>query len=147
MAKVSIVKWSQKWWFVDGSAISGIPNYLENCHFQCNFKIWGWAKKGSSVHKNPFLRPLYNRYFCHITIVKWSRINQKSIRKFIFWDILILGPFSIKFAIVTLKIYHHRKEKSYRGSRDSFGNGMTRVITWEGVEYLVVTKVFCIIAL
>ena len=29
----------------------------------------------------------------------------------------MLGPFSIKFPIVTLKIYHHRKEKSYRGSR------------------------------
>ena len=40
-----------------------------------------------------------------------------------------------------LKIYQHRKEKSYRGSRDSFGNGMTRGTTWEGVEYLVATKV------
>ena len=138
MAKVSIVKWSQKWGFVDGSAISGIPNYLENCRFQCNFKIWGLAKKGSSVHKNPFLRPLNNRYFCHITIVKWSRINQKSIRKCIFGDIFILGLFSIKFLIVKLKIYHHRKEKSYSGSRDSFGNGMTRGTTWEGVEVATV---------
>ena len=33
-----------------------------------------------------------------------------------------------------LKIYHHRKEKSYRGSTGSFGNGMTRGTTWEGVE-------------
>ena len=41
MAKVYIVKWSQKFIFVDGSAISGIPNYFENCRFQCNFKIWG----------------------------------------------------------------------------------------------------------
>ena len=31
-----------------------------------------------------------------------------------FWDIFILGPFSIKFPIVTLKIYHHRRERSYR---------------------------------
>ena len=46
MAKVSIVKWSQKWIFVYGSAISGIPKYFENCHFQCNFKIWGRPKKG-----------------------------------------------------------------------------------------------------
>ena len=59
----------------------------------------------------------------------------------------MLGPFSIKFPIVMLKIYHHRKENSYRGSRDSFGNGMTRGTTWEGVEYLVVTKVFCRIGL
>ena len=51
------------------------------------------------------------------------------------------------FPIVTLKSYQHRKEKSYKGSTDSFGNGMTRVITWEVVEYLVVTKVFCNIAL
>ena len=59
----------------------------------------------------------------------------------------MLGPFSIKFPIVMLKIYHHRKEKSYRGSRDSFGNGMTRGTTWEGVEYFVVTKVKISIAL
>ena len=72
---------------------------------------------------------------------------QKSIKKFIFRDIIILGQFSIKFPIVTFKIYHHRKEKSYRRSRDSFGNGMTRGTTWEGVEYLVVTKVQIRIAL
>ena len=29
MAKVSIVKWSPKWIFVDRSAISGIPKYFE----------------------------------------------------------------------------------------------------------------------
>ena len=46
-----------------------------------------------------------------------------------------------------LKTYHHRKEKSYRGSRDSFGNGMTRGTTWEGVQYLIVTKVKISIAL
>ena len=78
------VKWSQKWIFVNGSAISGIPIYFENCCFQCNFKIWGRPKKGSSVHKNQFLRPLYDRYFCHITIVKWSRIIHKSIKKCVF---------------------------------------------------------------
>ena len=134
MAKVSIVKGSQNIIFVDGSAISGTPKYFENCLFQCNFKIWGWAKKEIFVHKNHVLRPLYNWYFFHITIVKWSRSNKKSIRKCIFLDIFILGPFSIKFTIVTLKTYHHRKEKSYRGSRDSFENGITRGTTWEGVE-------------
>ena len=59
----------------------------------------------------------------------------------------ILGPFFFNFSIVALKIYHLRKEKSYRGSRDSFGNGMTSGTTWEGVEYLVVTKVKISIAL
>ena len=134
MAKVFIVKRSRKWIFVYGSAISGIPKYFENCRFQCNFKIWGWPKKGRSVHKNQFLRPLYNRYFCHITIVKLSWIIQKSIKKCVFWDIFILDPFSIKFPTATLKIYQHRNEKSYRGSRDSCENGMTMITTWEGVE-------------
>ena len=140
MAKVSIVKWSQNVNFFDGSAISGTPKYFENFRFQCNIKIWGWAKKGISVHKNHVLRPLYNIYFCHITIVKWSRINKKTIRKCIFGDIFILGLFPIKFPIVTLKTYHHRKEKSYRGSRDSFGNGMTRGTTWAGVEVAKMKK-------
>ena len=114
MAKVSIVNWSQKWSFVDGSTISGIPKYFENYRYQCNFNIWGWTKKEISIHKNSNPIPLYNIYICHITIVSWSRINQKSIRKCIYYFILflILGPFSIKFLIVTLKIYHHRKEKS-----------------------------------
>ena len=53
------------------------------------FKIYGYARNGTSVNKNPFLRPLNNRYFCHITIMKWSRINKKSIKKCIFWDIFI----------------------------------------------------------
>ena len=147
MAKVSIVKWSQKLIFVDGTPFFGPTPDFEIALKTAIFKIFGYARNGTSVNKNPFLRPLYNRYICHITIVKWSRIIQTSIKKCIFWDILILCPFSIKFPTVTLKIYQHRKEKSYRGSRDSFGNGMTRVITWEGVEYLVVTKVFCSIAL
>ena len=73
--------------------------------------------------------------------MKWSRINKKSIKKCIFWDIFILGPFSIKFPTVVLKIYQHRKEKSYRGSRDSFRNGMATVIKWEGVEVAIVEKV------
>ena len=59
-----------------------------------------------------------------------------------FHDILSLGPFSIKFPIVTLKIYHPRKEQSYRGSRDSFGNGMSRGSTREGVEVAIVGKVY-----
>ena len=65
-------------------------------------------------------------------------IHQKVLNlRFFFKD-----PFSIEFPIVTLKIYHHRKEKSYRGSRDSFGNGMTRGTTWEGVEVAIVETVY-----
>ena len=147
MAKVFIVKWSQKWIFVDGTPFFGPTPDFEIALKTAIFKIHGYAKNGTSVNKIPFLRPLYNRHFCYITIVKWSQNIQKSIKKCIFWDIFILGPFSIKFPTVVIKIYQHRKENSYRGSRDSFGNGMTRVTTWEGVEYLVVTKVLCSIAL
>ena len=73
-----------KWTCVDGSASSGIPKYLENCRFQCNFKIPGRAEKGISVHKKSNPRPLYNRYFCHISNVKCFWISKKSIRKCIF---------------------------------------------------------------
>ena len=31
-------------------------------------------------------------------------------------------------------VYHHGKEKSYRGPMEVFGNGMTRGTTWEDVE-------------
>ena len=74
--------------------------------------------------------------------MKWSQICKKSIRKCCFRDIFILGPFSIIFPIVTFKIYHHRKEKSYRGPREVFGNGMTKGTTWEGVEVAEVEKVY-----
>ena len=70
MAKVSFVKWSQKWIFVDRSTIPGIAKYLENCRFQCNFNIFGCARNGTSVNKNWFLRPLNNRYFCQNALSK-----------------------------------------------------------------------------
>ena len=111
------------------------PNILKNCGFQCNFNIWGWTKKEISVHKNSNPRPLNNRYFCHITIIKWSQINKKNPSERAYFEkFLILDLFPNKFPIVTLKIYHHQKEKSYRGPMEVFGNGMTRGTTWEGVE-------------
>ena len=39
-----------------------------------------------------------------------------------------------------VKIDHHRKEKSYKGSRDSFGNGITRGTTWKNVEVAKIKK-------
>ena len=133
--------------FVNGNPFFGPTPDFDIAMKTAIFKISGCARNGTSVNKNHVSRPLCNRYFCHITIVKWSWINQKSIKKLIFWDIIILNPFSIKSLIVTFKTYHHRKENNNRGSRDSFGNGMTRGTTWEGVEYLVVTKVQIRIAL
>ena len=53
--------------------------------------------------KHKFLIPLFYRYFCHITIVKWSQISKKIIRKWVFKDIFSLDLFSIIFPIVTLK--------------------------------------------
>ena len=82
-------------------------------------------------------------------LLLWSglRLTKNPLKSEFFKDIFMLGPFSIKCPIVSLKIYHHRKEKSYRGSRDSFGNSMTRGTTWEGVEYFVVAMVKITIAL
>ena len=76
MAKVSIVKWSLKWIFVDGSAISRIPNDFEIALKTAIFKIFGYARNGTSVNKNLVLRPLNNKNVCHITIMKWSQINK-----------------------------------------------------------------------
>ena len=50
-----------------------------NCNENSNFQNIWCARNDTSINKNPVLRTLYNRYFCHITIVKWSRINKKCI--------------------------------------------------------------------
>ena len=47
------------------------------------------------------------RYFCHITIVKWSQICQNTIRKNFFGVILFLGQFYIEIPIVPLKKWPH----------------------------------------
>ena len=86
------------------------PIFLEKCSFQCNFKIIGQAKKGVSIPKSPILRPFYNRYFCHITIIKWCQICTRTIRKCFFENILFLAPFPIEIPIVTQNFYTHRKK-------------------------------------
>ena len=120
MAKVSIVKWSQNWIFVDGTPFFGPTPDFEIALKTAIFKIFGYARNGTSVNKNPFLRPLYNRYFCHITIVKWSRIIQKSIKKCVFWDIFILGPFSIKFPIIAVRALRQGKGQIKNGFQSDF---------------------------
>ena len=53
--------------------------------------------------------------------MKWSQITKKNIRKCIFEIFfLFLGPFSIKFPIVTLKIYHHREGKELQRLKSQF---------------------------
>ena len=81
VAKVSIVNWSQKWIFVDGNAFFGLPYDLKIILRTAILQIFGDARTDTSGHKNPFLRPLYNWYFCHITIVKWSHIYKKMHQK------------------------------------------------------------------
>ena len=147
MAKVFIVKWFKKLIFVDGPPFFGPTPDFEIALKMAIFIIFGYARNGTSVNKNPFLRALYNRYFCHITIVMWSLIIQKTNGKCIFWDILVLGPFSIKFPVVTLTIYDHRKDKGYRGTRDGFGNGMTRGTTWGGCRISCSISNTCRVAL
>ena len=67
-------------------------NYIENGNFQKN----GYDRNDTSGHKNPILNRLNDRYFCHITIIKWC-----------FFYIYNLGKFFIINPIVTIKTYHH----------------------------------------
>ena len=41
----------------------------------------GLGQKGISGHKTLILRPLKNRYFSHITIIKWSQISKNLHQK------------------------------------------------------------------
>ena len=121
MLKLSIVKWPQKWIFQTGRVFSGIPKLLGNCHFQCKFKIIGQAKKGVSVQKYPILRPLYNRYFCHFTIIKWSWISQNSTRKCFFWRYIILKiDFPLNFLLQLFEHYAKVKDQSKMVSKVIF---------------------------
>ena len=100
VAKVYIVKWSQIQICVAGSVISGISTFLG---FQYYFKIIGQAKKGVSVHNNPILRPLYDRYFCHISIIKWFQICQNSIKKNFFGEIFCFAFTPMYFPLKPLE--------------------------------------------
>ena len=65
-----------------------------------HFQIFGFANNTIFDGPSAILRPLYNRYFCHITIEKWSQIYTRAIRKCLFKDILLLGAFSIVILII-----------------------------------------------
>ena len=104
MAKLYIVKWSQNMIFVNGNPFFGPTKDFENTMKTAIFKIFGYVRNGTSINKNHVLRPLYKRCPWHITIVKWSQINHKSLKKCIFFkDIFILVLFSIKFPIIGRK--------------------------------------------
>ena len=80
MTKVSVIKWSQNCTRTIRSGVAGIPKYLKNTCKAGYFNIFGCAKKTTSEDSSSILRPLYNRYFCHITIEKQSQIGTSTIR-------------------------------------------------------------------
>ena len=59
--------------------------------------FFGYVRNDPSSHKNTIPRQLNNRYFGHITIIKWSRICQNSIRKCFFKNIFLSYPISIRY--------------------------------------------------
>ena len=100
MTKVSVLKWSQKWTRTIRSGVFGIPKYLKNACKACYLNVFGYVKNTTFDGPTSILRPLYNRYFCHITIEKWSQICTRTIRNGFFKDILFLGLFPIVIPIV-----------------------------------------------
>ena len=81
MAKVSIVKWSQIWIYVDGNIFFGlIYDFKIKLKTPISQKC-GYTRSDTFDHGNSNPRPLYNSYFCYITIIKWSQICQNFIRK------------------------------------------------------------------
>ena len=51
---------------------------------------------------------LFNRYFCHITFIKWSQICTRTTRKYFSEDIFSVGSFPIEIPMITFKTYTHR---------------------------------------
>ena len=100
MTKVSVLKWSHNWPRTIRSGVFGIAKIVKITCFACIFQIFGYANNTTSDGPSAILRPLYNRYFCHITIKKWSLIYTRTIRKCLFKDILFLGAFPILIPIV-----------------------------------------------
>ena len=102
MTKVSVIKWYQNCTRTIRSGVVGIPKYLKNACEAGYFKIFVYAKDTTSDSPRSILRPLYNRYFCHITIEKWSQICTRTIRNGFFKDILFFGSLPIVIPIVNL---------------------------------------------
>ena len=102
-AKVSIIKSSHNLIRAYGSGVFGIPKNCQITRFACIFQIFGYAKNTTSVSPNEILRPLNNRYFHHITIVKWSQNWSRTFLKCFFEHIVLFGSFPIVIPIITEK--------------------------------------------
>ena len=95
--KVSVIKWSQNCTRTIRSGVVGIPKYLKNACKAYYFNIFGYAKNTTSDGSSSILRPLYNIYFCHITIEKWSQIWTRTIRNGFFQGYSAFGAYFLKF--------------------------------------------------
>ena len=58
-------------------------------------KLLGMPKMTHLGFKNAFLKPLNNRYFCHIAIIKWSQIGKKIYQKVLFQSSFLNDQFGI----------------------------------------------------
>ena len=99
MTKVYVIKWSQNWTRTIRGGVFGIAKNVRITCFACILQLFGYANNNTSDSLSAILRPLYSRYFCHITIGKWSHICNRTNKKCILKDILVLGAFSIVFPI------------------------------------------------
>ena len=114
MTKVSVLKWSHNWTRTIRSGVFGIPKYLKNACKAGYFNFFGYVKNTTSDGPTSILRALYNRYFCHFTIEKWSQICTMTIINDFFKDIKFLALFHIVIPIVNIiaNFDHERVELS-----------------------------------
>ena len=89
---------------MDGNTLFGLPYDFE---FALKAEIFqkkmGMPDITLPATKNPNLKPLYNRHFWHIAIIKFSQIFQNFIRKSFFKGIFSKDPFFIKFPIIAVR--------------------------------------------
>ena len=62
-------------------------------------QICGYPRNETSGHKNLIPRPQYNRYFCHIAIIKWSQIYKKIHQKVFFSRFFFCIHFLLNFLL------------------------------------------------
>ena len=102
MTKVYIIKWIQKCTRTIISGIVGIPKYLKYACKAGYTNMFGYAKNTTSDGPSSILRPLYNRYFCPITVEKWSQICTWTIKNGSFKDFMFFGLFPTVIPIINL---------------------------------------------
>ena len=102
MTKVSVIMWSPILIWAYRSGVFDIPKDLKNVCKAGYFNFFGYVKNTNSDGPISIPRPLYNRYFCPITIKKWSQICTRTINNGFFKDILFFGLFPIVIPIVNL---------------------------------------------